>query len=284
MLNFAKKHQYLRKILLEISDEDMAYSNDNSFCAHTHKDRSSGRYDLDDTHDGDDNIIIEYSSNLLIDSLTKEVWRLFDNYLSINGHGWDWGTTEYFTVLHFDMDDFLIVNIKDTQNGGTKQYFKISKKFQKYLDDQFNKLIEYCTENIDQMLLFHEINSLLQNSNINIFSLYYKRQSGGFAKNEYLLLELFQIKCKNQNIFLILFLISEQLHNVKRINKDYLYNKNVSNFHFYRSFTIIEYLKSVISNKYDEYTFCESSTFIVFVNLLLCYRLLNGSWEEEAFA
>jgi hypothetical protein len=177
------------------------------------------------------------------------------------------------------MDDFLIVNKSDNK------YFNISKKFKKYLNGQFNKLTEYCTENLDHMLLFNAINSLLQNSNIDIFSLYYKRQSGGFAKNEYLLLELFQYmknKIKTQHTFLILFLISEKLHNVERINKDYLYNKNVSNSRFNRCFTIIEYLKCAISDIYDDYTFTESSTFILFVNLLLCYRLLNGSWEEDS--
>jgi hypothetical protein len=266
MLNFAKKHKFLKKILLEISDQDMSHSNDNNFIDYTSENKFGDRYG---DNIGDDNIIQEYCSNLLIDSLSKDLHVLFDNYFQINGHGWDWGV-----ISNFNNGDFNIVNKKD---------FNISDKFIKYLDMQFYKLIEYCMENIEQMTFFNTINSMLQEYHINIFSLYYKRKANGIQKNEYLLLELFKIKSKNQDVFLILFLILEQLYNVEKINKNFSYNKNFTIINkFSKNFTIIEYLKDIIyCDLYNEFTFNDSDNFVFFVNYLLCYRLLNGSWAEK---
>ena len=275
MLDFAKKHHNLKKILMT-SDVDMSHSNDNSFSErddHMGYSDGGGRYAIGGDTYGiyDDNIDRKYSSNLLIDALLKDLEIMFSRYFQINGYNWDWGVNEYITILDFNIHDFNInVNCGDI-------HFVISEKFKKYLDNQFDRLIEYCEENIESMKYIHTINLYLQD-NINIFSSYIKKLSDGHTINYYLLIELFEIKFKNRNLFLTLYLILNKLNNPVKMDKDFLYPQNIYNG-FNKKFTIIEYLKSIIYHDlYDEYSFLEGSTFVHLVNYLLCYRLINGSW------
>ena len=283
MLNFAKKHHYLKKILLKISDVDMSHSNNNKFGEYyTSSDfvenYYGGRYALGiDYSEGDDNISREYGSNLLIDAIIKDLMVMFNNYFNLNGYNWDWGVNEYITVLDFNIHDFSI-NISN--NSSNKDiHFVISEKFKKYLDNQFNRLIEYCKENIENMKYIDVINLHLQDNSINIFSSYKKKLADGHTIDYYLLLELFEIKFKNRNLFLTLYLILNKVNNSIAMNKDFLYPQNIHNSRFNQKFTIIEYIKSIIYNElYDEYSFLEGHKFVHFVNYLLCYRLINESW------
>uniref|UniRef100_A0A6C0HZR8 Uncharacterized protein n=1 Tax=viral metagenome TaxID=1070528 RepID=A0A6C0HZR8_9ZZZZ len=275
IINFAIKHRKLKYLLLQISDEDVAYSNDNSFRGDLAL-RGESMYNRYNPHpsavelypnNGDDRVVQEQQNNalfyaLFIDLINIESWRHLGQLRKQD---------------NLDASNVIIVEKDGRPN------FILSEKFQNYIDIQFNMLQQYCIDNLENLEFFNVINmAIRESSNIYVFHPYRKQNRNGNNREVFLLFELLSIEYKNNKLFLMMFLITK---NMKNFDPNFKYhtktniltiNKNC-NIIGLNGCTIIEYIKAIIHFEYNNGKIFGNTVndidFAYFINLILCYKL-----------
>jgi hypothetical protein len=271
MINFAINHKKLKFLLLQISDEDVVYSNNNSFCDSNGDNAHPAAADPY-PHMGDDRIIQDDQKNVLF-------YALFTDLANIKS----WQHLEQLRNLgNFDASDFIIT--KDAAENSL--HFIFSERFQNYIDDQFNALQQYCIEQLENLVFFNAINAAMIN-NINFFDSYQKQNADGESITTFLLFELLSIQYKNNKLFIMMFLITKKLYNAVEFDKNFRYykphNRLIINHKCQilklNGCTIIEYIKDIIYCLYDNGKIFNKNgayddfDFAYFINFILCYKL-----------
>ena len=273
MIDFAINHRKLKFLLLQISDEDVAYSSNNSFCSIFHQKNAYHPAAADPYPNmGDDRVTQENHKNVLF-------YALFTDLINIKS----WQHLGQLRNLgNFDASDFIIAKEDDNP------HFVFSERFQNYIDGQFNMLQQYCIKNMENLVFFNTINMAIIKSkyNIKIFDSYRKQNADGESSTTFLLFELLSIPYKNNKLFLMMFLITRKLCNTVEFDKNFKYyikdNKLIINHKSQmaglRGCTIIEYIKDIICCRYNNGKIfsrngVDDLDFAFFINLILCYKL-----------
>jgi len=274
MIDFAINHKKFKFLLLQISDEDVEYSSNNSFCSIFHQKNAHHPAAADPYPNmGDDRVTQEDQKNVLF-------YALFTDLINIKS----WQHLVHLRNLgNFDASDFIIAKEDD------RPHFVFSEKFENYIDDQFNMLQQYCIENMKNLVFFNIINMAMINStyNINIFNPYTKQNADGESSTTFLLFELLSIPYKNNKLFLMMFLITKKLYSTVEFDKNFKYyikdNKLIINHKCnmagLKGCTIIEYIKDIICCRYNNGKIFSRNgvyddlDFAFFINLILCYKL-----------
>jgi hypothetical protein len=275
MIDFAINHKRFKLLLLQISDEDVAYSSNNHFCSIFHETNAYHPAAADPyPNSGDDRIIQEDQKNALFNALFTDL---------ANIKSWQ-HLGQLRNLGNFDESDFIITK-EGVENN--RPHFIFSKRFENYIDEQFNMLQEYCVQNMENLVFFNAINTAIINSayNINFFDSYQKKNASGDSITTFLLFELLSIQYKNNKLFLMMFLITRKLHSGAKFDKNMPYNtKNNTVIINHKcqivglnGYAIIEYIKDIIYYQYNNgkiFNRYNDLDFACFINLILCYKLL----------
>lgn len=274
MIDFAINHRKFKFFLLQISDEDVAYSSNNSFCSIFHEKNTYHPAAADPYPNmGDDRVTQEDQKNVLF-------YALFTDLINIKS----WQHLGQLRNLgNFDANDFIITKADD------RPHFVFSERFENYIDVQFNTLQEYCVQNLENLVFFNAIKMAIINStyNIKFFDSYRKQNANGDSTITFLLFELLSIEYKNNKLFLMMFLITRKLCNTVEFDKNFKYytqhNKLIINHKCHivglNGCTIIEYIKDIIYYQYNSGKIFsrdgayDDLDFACFINLILCYKL-----------
>lgn len=274
MIDFAINQRTFKFFLLQISDEDVEYSSNNSFCSIFHQKNAYHPAAADHYPNmGDDRIVQEDQQNVLFYALFRDL---------INIKSWQ-HLGQLRNLGNFDASDFIIAKEDDMP------HFVFSEKFENYIDGQFNMLQQYCIEQLENLVFFNTINMAMIKStyNINIFNPYTKQNADGESSTTFLLFELLSIPYKNNKLFLMMFLITKKLYSTVEFDKNFKYyikdNKLIINHKSQmaglRGCTIIEYIKDIICRRYNNGKIFSRNEvyddldFAFFINLILCYKL-----------